>query len=151
MSAATRQDGSKEGAPRVQNWRTRRTYRRIGTAENIASLNRSGAGLSSVGLATAWLLPWSRADYPGIYRGLISLLGKRWSRETLRRWATGKQRARPDVTLALAVEIERRCEVGLAIAAQLRIEADAWRPFDRSRLGFLAIDPATGRNRRFRG
>jgi hypothetical protein len=55
------------------------------------------------------------------------------------------------VALALASEIERRCEVGMAIAASLRAYVDAWRPVDRSNLGFLKIDPETGRNRRFRG
>lgn len=102
-------------------------------------------------MAIGWLLPWSRADYPGVYRGIVTLLGKRWSRSALFRWSTGKQRTPPDVALALAVEIERRCEVGMAIAAQLRAEVDAWRPFDRSHLGFLAVDPETGKNKRWRG
>jgi len=80
----------------------------------------------------------------------VTLLGKRWHKTTLWAWCTGKVRTRPEVALALASEIERRCREGMAIAAQLRGEATAWRPFDRSRLGFLAVD-ATGRNKRWRG
>lgn len=104
-----------------------------------------------MGLAWVWLLPWDRKNYPGAVRGIVQLLGHAWSGPALHGWRTGARRCRPDVALALAVEIERRCEVGMAIAAQLRAEVDAWRPFDRSHLGFLAVDPATGQNKRWRG
>jgi hypothetical protein len=106
-------------------------------------------GLADVALA--WLLPWARADYPGLTRGAWTLLGKRWDRVTLWRWRTGKQRCRPDVLRALAAEIEARCKRGVEIADALRAEADAWRPADRAHNGFLAIDPETGRNKRWRG
>lgn len=82
---------------------------------------------------------------------MATLLGNRWSKTAIWQWCTGARRCRPEVALALAIEIERRVAEGSAIAAALREEVDAWRPFDRSGLGFLAIDPETGRNKRFRG
>jgi hypothetical protein len=103
------------------------------------------------GRALAWLLPWERSNYPGLTRGVATLLGKVWRRETIWGWRTGRTRCRPDVALALASEIERRADEGLRIAADLRAYAAAWRPYDRSRLGFLAIDPETGQNKRWRG
>lgn len=107
--------------------------------------------MATIGLALAWLIPWDADNYPGIIRGARTLLGRVWDSATLWRWRMGRTRAPPDVALALAVEIEKRCEVGMAIAAQLRCEVDAWRPFDRSHIGFLAVDPATGQNKRWRG
>lgn len=132
----------RQGARSVQTWRSRRRY---GNTVQVAE------SVPAVGMALAWIMPWDADNYPGRYRGIVTLLGKRWCRSALWRWSTGAQRTPPNVLLALAVEIERRCEIGLAIAAQLRAEADAWRPFDRSQLGFLAIDPETGRNKRWRG
>jgi hypothetical protein len=104
-----------------------------------------------MGLACAWLLPWECDNYPGILRGIRGALGRAWHRSTLRAWRNGRQRTPPEVLLRLAVEIERRCTEGKAIATALRDEAGAWRPFDRSHLGFLAVDPETGRDKRWRG
>jgi hypothetical protein len=101
--------------------------------------------------AVAWLVPWRREDYPGATRAITTLLGKRWGRTTIWRWRNGQQRVRPDVALALASEIERRAKDGLQIAADLRAYAAAWRPYDRSHLGFLRVDPETGQNKRWRG
>jgi hypothetical protein len=136
-----RQTSPEVGAPRVQNWRLRRTYR---------NQRQAGNG-TAIGQALVWLIPWDAGNYPGATRGACTLLGKRWTKTALWRWSVGDSRAPPAVALALATEIERRCEVGRAIAASLRAYADAWRPFDRSNIGFLKIDPATGRNKRFRG
>jgi hypothetical protein len=138
---ATHQDVTKEREPSRQTWRTRRRY------DN----QRSRAKLSTVGLALVWCLPWTRENYPGVERGARTLLGGRWVYETIWRWSRGHGRAPPAVSLALAAEIERRAREGLALAEALRAEAESWRPFDRSRIGFLAVDPSTGQNRRWRG
>ena len=135
------QDVTKERGPSRQTWRQRRTYRN----------QRSTEKLSTVGLALVWCLPWTRENYPGAERGARSLLGRAWSDTVLWRWTYGHGRAPPAVSLALAAEIEARSRAGLALAERLRAEAEAWRPFDRSGIGFLAIDPDTGRNRRWRG
>lgn len=133
----------------VPPWRVRpfQTYVQRRTYAN----QRTATGRATVSLALVWLIPWERRNYPGVWRGACTLLGKVWHQTTIWGWCNGRTRAPPDVALALAVEIERRCEVGMAIAAQLRCEVDAWRPFDRSHLGFLAVDPETGKNKRWRG
>jgi hypothetical protein len=139
MSTATHEPTPRAGT--VQTWRQKRRY----------SCTMPVDGLSTVGRACAWLLPWDAMHYPGILRGLRGVLGRAWHRQTLRDWRTGRHRCRPDVMLRLADEIERRCREGEAIARALRDEADAWRKFDRSHIGFLAVDPETGRNKRWRG
>lgn len=127
--------------PSVQKWRKNRRY----------GNQRNPTDLATIGRASVWLLPWERKSYPGVGRGMSQLLGGPWCASAIWRWCTGARRCRPEVALALAIEIERRVAEGSAIARALRDEVDAWRPFDRSGLGFLAIDPETGRNKRFRG
>jgi hypothetical protein len=141
MTATATAQQPKERAPAVQTWRQRRSYRNQRQATNEAT----------IGKALAWAIPWNAGNYPGATRGALTLLGRRWAPETIWRWRVGKARTPPRVAIALATEIERRCKAGQAIAQALREEAEAWRPFDRSHIGFLAIDPDTGRNKRFRG
>lgn len=134
-------DGIKvRGAP-AQNWRQRRSYRNTRQTGNYATIGR----------ALAWLIPWEARNYPGVARGERGALGRAWGRVTVWRWRAGLARCPPRVALALAEEIETRARAGLGIAAALRAEAEAWRPFDRTGLGFLRVDPATGQNRRWRG
>jgi hypothetical protein len=139
--SASQQVSSEAREPPRQNWRQRRSY----------ANRRQTDGLATIGLALVWLIPWEARNYPGASRGARTLLGKVWSREALWAWSAGRRRAPPHVALALAAEIEARSRAGLALAERLRAEAEAWRPFDRSGIGFLAIDPDTGRNRRWRG
>ena len=139
--SATQKVSSETREPPRQNWRQKRRYGNTRLTE----------GMATVGLALVWLIPWTSQTYPGATRGARALLGASRDRSTIWAWSCGKRRAPPHVSLALAAEIEARSRAGLALAERLRAEAEAWRPFDRSGIGFLAIDPDTGRNRRWRG
>ena len=65
---STSKVSSATGAPRVQNWRHRRTYANQRRADNLATM----------GQAWVWLIPWER-NYPGAVRGIVQLLGRAWS------------------------------------------------------------------------
>jgi hypothetical protein len=124
-----------------QSFRVRRTY------QNTRATNQG----TELGRGVAWLIPWDRANYPSLYRGVCTLLGRVIGHTTLWAWRTGQARCRPDVALIVAAEIERRCSEGMQIASDLRAYADAYRPFDRRGIGFLKVDPETGQNKRWRG
>ena len=70
--------------------------------------------------ATQWILPWTIMSYPGYHKGIVAILGCRWKWGAIRMWCRRGINPNPDACLILADYIERRCEAGLALVAQLR-------------------------------
>lgn len=117
-------------------------YARSHVPRRLTALDK--AWPTAIGRAVHWLLPWSVEGYPGVRRGVGELLAGRATWDAFKRWRRGERTMPVWFALVLADMIEARCRAGLAIVTELR---DYRAPIHRNR-GAVAVDPATGRDRR---
>lgn len=84
----------------------------------------AGNGLPS--RAFAFLLPWTRQEYPGRWAGVCSALGNRYSHHTLIAWAKGAAPLNADAAASLSALIRAQILTGQALLAELeRYQATA--------------------------
>lgn len=95
-----------------------------------------------------WLLPWTVRTYPGLRKGVESLLGVSWKAIVL--WRSGKASFPPARALMLAEAIEGRCRSGLALVEELRAYAAVTPGRGQKSTGFCVVDAVTGRDKRHR-
>jgi len=99
--------------------------------------------------AMRWLLPWTMADYPGRQRGIVEALGGRYTLETCRAWLRGNVPMSRVAAGVLADHVEARCKVGMALVEELNAYAAREKARQKRRgVGFRAIDPQTGMDKR---
>jgi hypothetical protein len=72
------------------------------------------------GRVVAWLFPWTVTEYPGVYRGVLGLLGNRVGWDTVRHWLHDRRPIPPWARAVLADYLEARGRVALDLAAELR-------------------------------
>ncbi len=92
-----------------------------------------------------WLFPWTVTTYPGQHRGVLGVLGRRITWDTVRHWLHDRRPVPAWAAEVLADYIEARCRAGLELAAELR--ALPVRP-DKRRAGNRVSDnegPGDGR------
>lgn len=92
----------------------------------------------------SWVLPWTIADYPGIQKGTVDLLGGKVGLETVRSWRKGYRGFPAWAALAIAEAIEVRCRSGYALIEELRAYAAVQALKPKSGPGFRKVDPVTG-------
>lgn len=100
--------------------------------------------------AGLWFWPWTVRNYPGKHRGFLALLCRPVTWQAVQHWLAGRTRLPSDIALGLADTIQRRCQAGLALAAELR-EYAAKAPNGKWNYGFVRVDEVTGRDKRHRG
>lgn len=96
------------------------------------------------GRALAWLFPWPQDSYPGVKGGALGLLAGKATWAAFKHWRAGRFVMPEWFARVLADMIESRCRAGLEIVQELR----AYRVPERRRVGAMAVDPATGQDRR---
>ncbi len=67
-----------------------------------------------------WLFPWTVETYPGQHRGVLAVLGRRVTWDTVRHWLHDRRPIPPWARAVLADYIEARARAGLELAAELR-------------------------------
>jgi hypothetical protein len=74
--------------------------------------------------ACDWCLPWTLATYPGHSKGVLAILGRPVTWSLVGKWKSGTKPVPAWASRALAEWIDRRCEVGRALSAELREAAE---------------------------
>ena len=94
----------------------------------------------------SFLLPWGILDYPGMRRGTAEFLAHRVSVETVRAYRKGRRRMPQWAADMLLDAVRSRVERGQALIAEL----EAYKVEKPRQTGAMAVDPATGQDRRHR-
>ena len=91
--------------------------------------------------AMHWLLPWTRANFPGLQRGLLSTLAQSLTWTAVRDWRAGRRPLPSWAARAWADRIEARSRRGLEIVAALRAHAAEMDGRVKRTYGFCATTP----------
>jgi hypothetical protein len=124
--------GKRNALPRYdreQRWRYRASARALPKHNELVNQLPNRAIL--------WLAPWDTRDYPGRQRLIAAFLGRSVTRQGIWCWRAGKALLPAWAARAWVSAIRTRCEIGLAIAAELEAHAEQ-----------MERDPAHGRNLR---
>jgi hypothetical protein len=76
------------------------------------------------GRVVAWLFPWTVTTYPGVYRGVLGVLGNRVGWGTVRHWLHDRRPIPPWARAVLADYLRSRAAVALELAAELEAEPE---------------------------
>lgn len=106
-------------------------FRRVGKRSPGHTSVKPRAGPFSHALE--WLFPWSLGSYPGHARSVLAILPQRVTWGAIEHWKAGRRFPAAWACEALAAYITSRCEVGLALAAELRVLAEQSREAERLR------------------
>lgn len=99
---------------------------------------------SLAGIAGVWLVPWTKADFPGVYKGLVEILGWRVSIGTMRSWLDGRRNTPSWAAQVLGDAIEARLAQGQDVLVKLRAYQVEKELIEAQPKGFRLIDPVTG-------
>lgn len=91
-----------------------------------------------------WILPWTIKSYPGIRRGILELLGRRWGWSAIRGWRSGRRKFNPIAAEIMAYHIEASCKAGLALVDELRAYALAEQSKPRRNIGWAEVRDRDG-------
>lgn len=121
--------------------------KQIKTRPNTPSLCGIRQKTSLVDLVSDLFFPFTRQCYPGIYRGLVSMMPRHYTDSAIRMWRYGRAQIPIDVAEALARQCFERANALLNVAEQLQSHADKKRAQPRRLTGFCAVHES-GRDKR---
>jgi len=91
--------------------------------------------------AFRWALPWSVSSYPGLRRGILSILSNGWTYSAIVHWRHDRARVPTLAATRIRDYIAGRCEQGLALVAELdKYIAE----FERKPSGFVMVKDRDG-------
>lgn len=97
--------------------------------------------------AIRWLMPWTLSTFPGLRKGILSILPGVYTWQAVQHWRRGRRHLPAHVAEAMAEMIGARCRAGQSLEAELRAHAAAQRALPRPVTGCCRIE-AAGWNRR---
>lgn len=97
-----------------------------------------------------FILPWDIKHYPGRGRGMAELLGNHWAIKTIWAWHGEKSRVPLNALYVLCTHFTSHIEHAQGLLKEIKTEIAARESEVRKLAGCCAVDPETGRSKRYK-